>query len=227
MEQGANRMTAVHCNRKDQRTGNKGFSLVELLVVVAILGILLLLAVPPIGTVMRASGVANGGNQLLTALSQARQTAIARNRTVEVRLYQYLDPAAPQEPDEGRFRSMQLFLIETIEQGSEAAPIGRTIHFSGRTYLAPNPALSSILDAAIRPLVTGASLGHPISLCGLDYQAATFRFYPDGSTDLPTEQLMYLTLVPEITESTITTPPENFATIVVQPTTGKAQLHRP
>jgi uncharacterized protein (TIGR02596 family) len=205
----------------------RGFSLVELLVVIAILGILLALAAPPISSVMRASGVTNAGDQFMATLSQARQTAIARNRTVEVRLYQYVDPDASQEPAEGRFRSMQLFLIESMTQENGAAPIGRAIHFAGSTYLAPNAALSSLLDSSIRPSTTGTALGHSISPCGLNYRAKIIRFYPDGSTDLPSDRLMFLTLVPENTPSTAATPPENFATIVVQPSTGKAQLHRP
>jgi uncharacterized protein (TIGR02596 family) len=226
MEPRTKKMIHLAWNRKNF-AAPRGFSLVELLVVIAILGILLALAAPPISSVMRASGVTNAGDQLMATLSQARQTAIARNRTVEVRLYQYVDPDAAQEPAEGRFRSMQLFLIESITQENGAAPIGRTIHFPGSTYLAPNAALSSLLDSAIRPSVTGTALGHPISPCGLNYRAKTIRFYPDGSTDLPVDRLWYLTIVPANTPETITAVPDNFATIVIQSASGKAQLHRP
>lgn len=176
---------------------------------------------------MRASELGNAGDQVLTSLSQARQTAISRNRIVEVRLYKYSDPSKDQEPADGRFRSMQLFPIDPLGPSGTPAPLGGMLHFAGSTYIASNAQLSSLVDPVARPTVTGAALGQPIPPYGLAYQAATFRFYPDGSTDLPIDRPWFLTLVPDITLDTITTPPENFVTIVIQPTTGKAKLHRP
>lgn len=206
---------------------NRGISLIELLAVVAILGILLALAAPPFSALLRSSDVANAGDQLLSALSQARQTAVSRNRTVELRIYRYVDSSLPQEPPAGRFRSVQLFAVGRIPPENAPEPLGRVIKLPPSTSISESASLSSILDPASRPLASGASLGHPIAPCGLDYQAAVIRFFPDGSTDLPGASPVFLTVVPATAGENHSGPPENFATVVIQTGTGKARLHRP
>lgn len=202
----------------------RGFSLIELLVVIAILGIVLALGVPAAGQLMRASGMANAGDQILTALSLARQNAISRNRTVEVRFYKYIDAADPQG---SRFHAVQSFVREPGTNGFTATPIGRKITLPSTTYISTTATLSSLLDPAAAPRSTGTALGQSISPCGLDYEAAIFRIYPDGSTSITNSLPVFVTVVPANIPDDTATPPPNYATVVLQPTTGKAQLHRP
>lgn len=61
-----------------------GFTLLELLVVVAIAGVLLAAAIPSFQQMGLASARAQGSTSLLTALNQARSEAIARNGNVVV-----------------------------------------------------------------------------------------------------------------------------------------------
>lgn len=201
-----------------------GFSLIELLTVIAIIGIMLALVAPPAAQVMRASGMAIAGDQVLSALAQARQTAISQNRTVEVRFYKYTDAS---DPTGGRFHASQAFVLEPGAQGITTNPVGRKVTLPSTTYIAATPALSSLLDSTATLRKTGAVLGQSIPPCGLNYEAATFRIYPDGSTSITNSLPMFLTVVPANTPDDASTPPANYATIVIQPLSGKAQLHRP
>jgi uncharacterized protein (TIGR02596 family) len=219
MEQGAERMRTAA--RKAHR---RGFSLIELLTVVVILLITLSLTVPAISDILKASSLTNAGEQVISTLNIARQTAIALNRTVEVRIYRY---ELPGETTPGRFRGIQAFVLEQSENGDSSIPIGRKAALPSRICITANPSLSSLLDPATTSQSTGNELSFPISPSGLDYEAAKFRFFPDGSTNLPNTHPHFLTLVHENTTDSISNPPENFATILIDRTTGKIQLHRP
>lgn len=64
------------------RLSFRGFSLVELMVVFAILGLLLSLSVPSIGTVLETQRVRSASNRLLSDLHLVRSEAIKRNGRV-------------------------------------------------------------------------------------------------------------------------------------------------
>jgi type IV fimbrial biogenesis protein FimT len=67
------------------RNGERGFSLTELIVVVAVIGILAVLATPFFLTYLRNAAVEGAAREVATMLNQARQIAIARNQNVCVR----------------------------------------------------------------------------------------------------------------------------------------------
>jgi prepilin-type N-terminal cleavage/methylation domain-containing protein len=59
-----------------------GFSAVELIVVLAIVGVVAAISIPNLITYFQASTLKAGTEELATALNQARQLAIAQNRNV-------------------------------------------------------------------------------------------------------------------------------------------------
>jgi prepilin-type N-terminal cleavage/methylation domain-containing protein len=66
------------------RTGHgaEGFTLTELLVVVAIAGIIMAVSAPTLWTYFRTAAMRAGAEELMTALNSARQLAIRSNTTV-------------------------------------------------------------------------------------------------------------------------------------------------
>jgi prepilin-type N-terminal cleavage/methylation domain-containing protein len=68
------------------RENSRGFGLVELMVVMAVIGILTVLATPTFLSYWRASILRAGAQELATAINLGRQLAITRNTTACVQL---------------------------------------------------------------------------------------------------------------------------------------------
>lgn len=66
------------------KQASRGFSVIELMVVVTILGLLLGLAVPTFRQFTRNNSVTSAQNDLVTSLNLARSEALRRNRPVSV-----------------------------------------------------------------------------------------------------------------------------------------------
>ena len=61
---------------------SRGFTLTELLLVIAIIGVLSVLAAPTLFSYIQTSALQAGTRELVTAINHGRQLAIARNTTV-------------------------------------------------------------------------------------------------------------------------------------------------
>src|SRR5690606_661000 len=61
-----------------------GFSLIELMVVVAIVAILAVVAYPALGSVINSNRLSSHANEMVASLQLARSEAIRRNATVSV-----------------------------------------------------------------------------------------------------------------------------------------------
>jgi len=96
---------------------SSGFSLIELLVVVVIIGLIMVFAVPAASSLLKGPAVLRGANALTDELSRARQHALSKNRVVEVRLYKFADPDVMGETvaDETtwHFRALQSFEVSS------------------------------------------------------------------------------------------------------------------
>ena len=96
-------------------TSRKAFSLVELLIVIVIIGIITGFAVPAITGMLKSSQLTQASGQLVDTVALARQTAMSKNRAIEVRFYRYADNEIPgekpTEPATGHYRAMQTFEI--------------------------------------------------------------------------------------------------------------------
>jgi prepilin-type N-terminal cleavage/methylation domain-containing protein len=64
------------------RMNSRGFTFAELMLVVAIIGILSVLAAPTLFAYIQTSALQAGARELVTAINLGRQLAIARNTTV-------------------------------------------------------------------------------------------------------------------------------------------------
>ena len=73
-------------SRQSRVDGQRGFTLVELMVALAVIGIVSIAATPLFMTFLRASETRGASQELATLLNQARQFAIARNEKYQVEI---------------------------------------------------------------------------------------------------------------------------------------------
>ncbi len=139
-----------------------GFSLLELLTVIAIFGVLASFTMPAVSTVMRASDLRTGSQIVSEQLGLARQMAISKNRSVEVRLYQY---AIPSDTGGGKFRAIQTF---EIRESGEAVPLGRVYRLPASILIDSGGYLSSIISSVgsspSPAAVNGADAGYSLPI---------------------------------------------------------------
>lgn len=217
------------------------FSLVELLVVVAIILVLASLIGPAANLLVKGSGVTQGGQILVDQFSLARQTAIAKNRPVEVRLYQFSDPEAPGEASggaaNGKFRAVQAFEVAVTWDSAGVAttnftPLSSVRRLPSSMVMDSGPTLSTLIANAsggVTPrLSTGASLNQRIPRAGLDYNAVSFRYRSDGSTDLPKSGTKWFVTVHDLVlGDRLGEKPTNFSTVMIDPYNGSTKTFRP
>jgi uncharacterized protein (TIGR02596 family) len=205
------------------------FTLVELLVVLAIIAIMATLVIPATTSLIRSSNLTAAGDQVAAILNLARQHAMARNRAVEVRWYRFADPNFAGEvitsPATGHFRAMQAF---------EDDGTGNLIPFTKMQRL-PNGIImdSSVTYSPLIPDFTGTTTTVQIPLVGTSYNYSAFRYEADGSTNINTvttgTSTSWCLTLHNISDGAdpLTAVPKNYVTVVVDPTDGIPIVYRP
>lgn len=202
-------------------TCRRGFSLIELLVVIALIAILAAVAIPAINSLGRASSLSGAVQAVTGTLELARQTAMAQNRPVEVRLYRLPEDAQPSGAPTD-YRGMQIFLVETDTTNAIAKPV----KFSSPLIITSDPATSSLMNDTEFPEQAAAS-GAAVAPFGSNYRYRSFRFRPDGGTDFPSGGPWFFTLVAKTDPIKANGLPANFATFQIEPLTGRVRVTKP
>ncbi len=216
--------TAFRGKTSGERDIQRAFTLTEMLVVIAVISILLTLIVPAVGTLLRGTQMNRAADDLINQLTLARQTAIAGNYAVEVRLYQYALAGNPGEqvgsPATGRYRALQIL---SVTDAGTVAPIGKVEILPSQIIMDSNAQLSTLLATA----QNNPTLSIPA--VGTNYNWCSFRFRPDGSTNLSPVTPAYwcVTLHNALEGDNRTTPPSNYATLQIDPVNGSLTMHRP
>ena len=217
------------------RKRDKGFTLVELLVVVSVIALLLVFAVPAVAPIFRGSQLSVAADEVAGLLNTGHQAALASDRTVEVRFYQYANQENAGEilndPTTWKFHALQL--VQMSNQGV-ATPLNKPLVLPARVVIDSGPTLSPLLSgssALPKTFNPPADPQVPIGTCGTSYNTFAFHFARDGSTNLPKSSNNFVTLLDVHDASThsnpITTPPKNYATIQIDPYNGSVHLYRP
>lgn len=189
---------------------SKGFTLIELLVVLSIIVVLVVFAVPSL-SLMRSIALSQEVEKVAGELKTARQTAIAKNRTLEVRLYSYTGEFG----DQGKIiRAIQIWKRE--ESGTLIALTG--LHqLVEPVIISENSTVTKIGPSMTPPSGENTSLPP-------GYTYRTFQYRPDGTTNLDPSEQWYFTMHLENDDGA---PPANFATFQIEPLTGSVNVYRP
>ncbi len=214
---------------------SRAFTLVELLVVMAIILVLMALATPSLTSVLKANAITQGSQDLIAQLNLARQVALTQNHPVEVRLYQYADPNFAGEVSgqaaTGKFRALQTFIIS--ETGSAAA-MNKVEHFPLTFIIDSGLTLSSLIalsatGATSGPVLTKSPQSYSIPIADKAFNSVAFRFNPDGSTTLgpPPNGGWFLTGHQLQYGDNQSKAPPNFSTLQIDPSNGALREFRP
>lgn len=192
-----------------------GFSLVELLLVTAVIVILASLSGLAFSSVAFGSALTQAGSLVTGTISQARQEAVARNQEVRVLFYQL--------PDGGQtnmWNAIQVCKTYETNEKIEELPLSRITRL-------PTGVIFSPLDTGLSPLLGGdLTLTNKLLPNYGTVPCIGFRFRPNGA--LPSRISVtnnYLTLVNSRAEKD--NAPANYYTLQVNTVTGKISVYRP
>ena len=198
----------------------------ELLVVVAIMLILMALVVPATSSLMRSMSMGRAVSMITDEMNFARQTALSRNRDVEVRFYLM---GSKLDQNNKQFRAYRTLLADGIDP-AKAQPLSKVKYLPENIIVSGNAKFSTLLDYGD----SGRSgLVHSNeSLSGAATEYVSFLFRANGSTSLKpvtgTNSLWYLTLHGEnIQTNAATGLPHNYFTAEIDPVTGRIRSYRP
>ena len=221
----------------------RGFSLIELLTVIVIIGVLVSLVAVAIGPLLTGSGLSQSCINVTGILSYARQAAVSGNQIIEVRVYQYADPTFSGEtagsPNTGKYRAFQTF---KINESNIALALTTVQRLPQGIIVDSGAQLTSIFCSTP---TSGSSTGVAIPGVGNAYNYQFFRIRPSGSIvffttaatppALPTPTFAAptppgtwcLTLHASNLGDGLATPPKNFGTIQIDSSSGSTSMFRP
>lgn len=218
---------------------NSGFSLIEMLVVIGIVGLLLAFAAPNLFSLIGANSLSGEGTLIRNQLTLAQQNAVSKSADVEVRFFKLADKDAGRTDQ--AFRAFQLF---QYNQRGAMVPISN--FFRIKAPVTVHEKLSTILDAGGQVSTQDKKFGFdspregsceaPTGLDGTpqDTPYVSFRFRPDGSTDLPykstsgaDKDTWYLTLVQGEGAVNQGGTPDNYLCLQINPYNGQVSEFRP
>ena len=210
------------------------FSLVEMLIVVAIISILSILSLTAYTQIVRSVSLTASTQMLTEALDLARQTAVTRDCAVEFRIYQLPDANAPAAATPTVYRAFQTFLI--TENATNA--LTKISYLPSPGIISSDPAVTSLANIAAVPASSftqgtlGSAAPQTVPVYGTQYKAIPFRFNPSGALSDASDQLdatkqWFLTVMLERDSTSASGLPKNYATIQLDPFTGRAKVFRP
>lgn len=213
--------------------GNRAFSVVEILAVVAIMAILMALATPAFLSVTKSFTLTMAGQDIRNAIALARQEATSKNRPVEVRFcrpgsdqfspVRYLQLVAHETNGTLRILSRPIKLPEGVYVDTESK--FDPVHPLSPLFLHPNSAQgasSAGFSDNQNSLLTLPDVGST-------YQVFSFFILSDGTSTLPWNASSYpsVTLRNDAFDPGNPSVPRNYATVQIDPVNCRTTLLRP
>jgi len=196
----------------------KGFSIIELLVVVAIMSILLVLAVPAITSLLESTNITRGSQLVESQIQLAKQIASSKNCPVEIRLIKggnlinggfgaiqlwRIDPPAGTNPGTARAATKIEYLPSGICISEDTS--------QGSTLLMSCPATNVMPEGT--------------ALAGSNY--AAFQIRPSGLVSPAANMNAFYVTIVSGRYGKAKSLPQNFSTLQINPLTGTPLIYRP
>ncbi len=198
-----------------RRWRRSGMTLVEMLVVIAIMAVLMALSLPSFTSISESNNLSIGGQLLSDQIRLGTQIASAQNQILEVRLIKRASiPGAPPT-----YCALQLW---TTASTGTMVPAGKI------TFLPQNIAISE--NAAFSPLLSLPNLGTGTLPGGSPANSpyVSFKIHPCGYFEPVTakDAQLYVTLVQK-RFSAAASLPANYVMVQISPYTCSPTLYRP
>jgi len=202
----------------------RAFSVMELLIVVAIMAIITSVSLPAITSLLQSSNLAQGGQDLVGEIGKARQFASTRNTTIEVRLIQCSTYG---------YNAIQLWSASS-EQAAATA-LTRMVYLPSTVVISKDSSyysqLLSQLSSGQTMTVNGGKTASYVSFCVMPSGQLQLTS-ANSATETLTMSNLYLTVVPSRYGTTSLEPgsagsPSNYFTVQINPCTAAVQTYRP
>ena len=133
----------------NMRRNSRGYSIIEMLVVVAIIGILSLVTVPAFMNFQRRNAVRSALRSFTSDMRSCRQHAITKNAFVRMQFQGQREYVILQSRDFGvTWRELR---FGTLDQGTNVRALPETLAFSANTYNDSNTPVDGLRDVDFRP----------------------------------------------------------------------------
>lgn len=194
----------------------QAYTLIELMVVIAIIGALLAVSVPALSSLLESNNLTRGGQMLADQIGLARQIAAAKNKAVEVRLIKS-DPAFT-----NGFSGIQLWIAD--ETGGYKTA-NRLASLPKGILISEQPAISAAFGSTNGLSATNSMPSNVGAVSNLKY--AAFQIRPSG-TITPSLAMSNATLTVVSSKfASNSSLPKNYVTIQINPLTATPLVYRP
>lgn len=202
-------------------SSDRGFTLPELLVVIAVIGILAALIAPAFGPLVRSSNITKASSLITDEFNLARQLALTQNRDVEVRFYRL---PSRNDPSNVQFRAFRSHLLDGTDP-AKSKPLSKVRTFPDGVIISDSAVFSSLLDTNL----TARKGVEAIPGIPGDTPYTSFLFRANGGTNLaPISGNWFITVYTEnVPVNQKTGLPDNYFVAQVDPVTGRVRTFRP